>query len=166
MEDAWLGKATERIFFPMLKMVVPEIMDYNLPVEGGFHNIALVSIKKRFPGHARKVMNALWGLGQMMVMKTIVIVDEDVDVQNPQEVLWKALAHIDPQRDIQFTLGPVDILDHASREFGFGSKMGIDATRKRPEEGFTRRWPEVQVMTPEVTQRIDEIWESLGINLK
>ena len=164
MEDAWLGKATERIFFPMLKMVVPEIVDYNLPVEGGFHNIAIVSIKKRYPGHARKVMNALWGLGQMMVMKTIIIVDEDVDVQNPGEVLWKSLAHIDPERDIQFSLGPVDILDHASREFGFGSKMGIDATRKRPEEGFTRRWPEVQVMSQEVKQRVDEIWDKLGID--
>lgn len=163
MEDAWLGKATERIFLPMLKMVVPEIVDYNLPIEGGFHNLAIVSIKKRYAGHARKVMNALWGLGQMMVTKCIVIVDHDVDVQNPREVLWKTLAHIDPERDILFTLGPVDILDHASRSFGFGSKMGIDATRKLPDEGFSRRWPQQQVMSPEVKKHIDEIWDKLGI---
>jgi 4-hydroxy-3-polyprenylbenzoate decarboxylase len=166
MEDAWLGKATERIFLPMLKMVVPEVVDYDLPVEGGFHNLAIVAIRKRFPGHARKVMNALWGLGQMMVSKVIVIVDHDVDVHNPRDVLWKTLAHIDPERDITFTLGPVDILDHASRQFGFGSKMGIDATRKLPAEGFTRRWPEVQEMCSEVKSRIDNIWDRLGIRLK
>jgi 4-hydroxy-3-polyprenylbenzoate decarboxylase len=166
MEDAYLAKATERIFLPMLKLIVPEVVDYNLPVEGGFHNIAIVSIKKRYAGHARKVMNALWGLGQMMVMKTLVIVDEEVNVHDYQEVLWKALAHIDPERDIQFTLGPVDILDHASREFGFGSKMGIDATRKRPEEGFHRRWPEVQEMTPEVVARVDQLWSKLGLEKK
>lgn len=166
MEDAWLGKATERIFLPMLQMVVPEVVDYNLPVEGGFHNLALVAIKKRYAGHARKVMNALWGLGQMMVTKCIVIVDHDVNVHNPREVLWKALAHIDPERDTQFSIGPVDILDHASRNFGFGSKMGIDATCKWPDEGFDRRWPDQQIMDPDVKKRIDEIWEKLGIKLK
>lgn len=165
MEDAFLGLATERIFRPLLKMVVPEVIDYHLPIEGGFHNLAIVSIRKRYAGHARKVMNALWGLGQMMVEKVIVVVDEDVDVHNPREVLWKVLAAIDPERDIQFTLGPVDILDHASRAFGFGSKMGIDATRKWPEEGFTRRWPEIQVMDEETKRRVDALWKNLGITL-
>jgi 4-hydroxy-3-polyprenylbenzoate decarboxylase len=166
MEDAWLGKATERIFLPLLKMIVPEVVDYNLPVEGGFHNLAIVSIKKRFAGHARKVMNALWGLGQMMVSKCIIIVDDDVDVHNYQEVAWKVMASIDPERDMQFTMGPVDILDHASREFGFGSKVGIDATKKWKDEGFTRRWPEIQLMTESVKKRVDELWPGLGIHLK
>jgi len=165
MEDAWLGKATERIFLPLLKMVVPEIVDIELPVEGGFHNLAIVAIDKRYPGHARKVMHALWGLGQMMVTKVIVVVDADCDVHNPRETLWKALAHIDPERDIEFNLGPVDILDHASRAFGYGSRVGVDATRKLPEEGFARRWPDELKMTPEVKRRIDEIWESLDLDL-
>lgn len=166
MEDAWLGKATERIFLPLLKMVVPEVIDYNLPVEGGFHNMAIVSINKRYAGHARKVMNALWGLGQMMVCKVLIIVDADVDVHDYQDVAWKVLASIDPERDMQMTIGPVDILDHASRSFGFGSKVGIDATRKWKDEGFSRRWPNVQVMDEEVKQRVDAIWNRLGISLK
>ena len=165
MEDAWLGKATERIFLPLLKLIVPEIVDINLPVEGGFHNLALVSIKKRYPGHARKVMHALWGLGQMMNTKVIVILDADCDVQNPHEVLWKALAHIDPERDVEFNIGPVDILDHASRAFGFGSRVGVDATRKLREEGFARRWPGELKIPDEVKRRVDEIWDSLGIEL-
>jgi 4-hydroxy-3-polyprenylbenzoate decarboxylase len=163
MEDAFLGKATERIFLPLLKMVVPEILDVELPVEGGFHNLAIVSIKKRYAGQARKVMHALWGLGQMMVTKVIVVVDAEVDVHNPREVLWKALAQIDPERDMVFSLGPVDILDHASREFGYGSRLGVDATRKLPEEGFRRRWPEELRMTPEVKRRVEDICKALGI---
>ncbi len=163
MEDAWLGKATERLFLPLIKMVLPEIIDYNLPVEGAFHNLALVRIKKRYPGHAYKVMSALWGLGQMMFTKVIIVVDEDVDVQSPAEVVWRTLANIDPQRDVLFSRGPMDVLDHASIGPSFGSKMGIDATRKWPEEGFTREWPDVIEMSKEVKQKIDRIWKDLGI---
>jgi 4-hydroxy-3-polyprenylbenzoate decarboxylase len=165
MEDAFFGKATERIFLPLLKLIVPEIVDVELPVEGGFHNLAIVAIDKRYAGHARKVMHALWGLGQMMVTKVIVVVDADCDIHNPREVLWKALANIDPERDIEFNLGPVDILDHASRAFGFGSRMGVDATRKLPEEGFARRWPEELKMSGEIKQRVDALWKSLGLEV-
>lgn len=163
MEDAYLGKATERLFLPLVKVVAPEIIDYNLPVEGAFHNMALIRIKKRYPGHAYKIMHALWGLGQMMFTKVIVMVDEDVDVQNPGEVLWRTLANIDPERDITFVKGPVDVLDHASSGPAFGTKMGIDGTRKWPEEGFTREWPPVIRMTTDVKERVDAIWNKLGI---
>lgn len=163
MEDQWLGKATERIFFPLIRMVLPEIIDYNLPVEGVFHNLALVRIRKRFPGHAQKVMSAIWGLGQMMLTKCIIVVDEDVDVQKPGEVVWRVLANIDPERDIMFARGPVDVLDHASPAMAFGSKMGIDATRKLPEEGFLREWPDVLRTTDSVSRRVDEIWSRLGL---
>ncbi len=163
MEDAYLGKATERLFLPLVKVVAPEIIDYNLPVEGAFHNMALVRIKKRYPGHAYKIMHALWGLGQMMFTKVIVVVDEDVDVQKPGEVLWRTLANIDPQRDITFVKGPVDVLDHASTGAAFGSKMGIDGTRKWPEEGFTREWPPLIVMSDDIKRKVDGIWNQLGI---
>jgi 4-hydroxy-3-polyprenylbenzoate decarboxylase len=163
MEDAYLGKATERLFLPLVKMVLPEVIDYNLPVEGAFHNLALVRIKKRYPGHAYKVMHSLWGLGQMMMTKVIIVVDEDVDVQNPVEVVWRTLANIDPQRDIAFVKGPVDDLDHASVAPAFGSKMGIDATKKYPEEGFSREWPPLIEMSDEVKKKIDRIWGKLGI---
>jgi len=123
----------------------------------------LVSIRKSYPGHARKVMHAVWGLGQAMFSKVIVVVDEDVDVQNASEVAWKALNNIDPQRDIEFVTGPVDSLDHASRLPDFGSKMGVDATRKWSEEGFTRRWPEVIRMDEEVKRRVDELWKKAGL---
>lgn len=163
MEDGWLGKATERIFLPLVRLFVPEVIDYNLPVEGVFHNLCIVKIRKRYPGHAQKVMNALWGLGQMMFTKIIVVVDEWVDVQNLSEVLWVVANNIDPERDVLFTRGPVDVLDHASRAAGFGSKMGIDATRKMPEEGFSRRWPPVIEMSPEVKARVDALWGRLGL---
>ncbi|HEY3333118.1 MAG TPA: menaquinone biosynthesis decarboxylase [Capsulimonadaceae bacterium] len=163
MEDHWLGKATERIFFPLVKMILPEIIDYNLPVEGAFHNLALVRIRKRYPGHAYKVMSALWGLGQMMFTKCIIVVDEDVDVQNPGEVVWRVLANIDPQRDTMFSRGPIDVLDHASPTMAFGSKMGIDATRKWPEEGFAREWPDVLTMSDDVKKRVDALWPKLGL---
>jgi len=163
MEDGWLGKATERIFLPLIRMVVPEILDYNLPVEGVFHNLALVKIRKRYPGHARKVMNAIWGLGQMMFTKCIIVVDEDVDILNAAEVVWRTLANIDPQRDIMFVQGPVDVLDHASPYMAYGSKMGIDATLKWPEEGFDREWPEVLSIPDEVKRRIDSLWPRLGL---
>ncbi len=163
MEDAWLGKATERLFLPLVRLFVPEVVDYNLPPEACFHNLCIVSIKKRYPGHAQKVMHALWGLGQMMFSKVIIVVDEWVDVQNLSEVLWLATNNIDPERDITFVKGPIDVLDHASRAMGFGSKMGIDATKKLPEEGFTRPWPPVIEMSPEVKRRVDTLWHELGL---
>ncbi|MDE3197308.1 MAG: menaquinone biosynthesis decarboxylase, partial [Acidobacteriota bacterium] len=142
MEDFYMGKAIERIFLPLMRMQIPEVRDMCMPAEGVFHNLMLISIRKSYPGHARKVMSAIWGLGQAMFTKCIVVVDEDVDVQNYSEVAWRALNNIDPERDVQFTMGPIDSLDHASRLVNYGSKMGIDATRKWPGEGFTREWPE------------------------
>jgi len=164
MEDAWLGKATERIFLPLIKLMVPEIVDINLPVEACFHNLAIVSIKKRYPGHAFKVMNALWGLGQLMFTKIIIVLDDDVNVHDMYEVIWRFTNNIDPERDMLVTRGPIDVLDHASRMLGYGSKIGFDATRKWPSEGFTREWPEVIQMSPEVKQRIDQIWQQLGLD--
>jgi 4-hydroxy-3-polyprenylbenzoate decarboxylase len=163
MEDYWMGKAIERIFLPLMRLQLPEVRDMSLPAEGVFHNLMLISIRKSYPGHARKVMHAIWGLGQAMFSKVIVVVDEDVDVRNHSEVAWKALNNIDPQRDIEFVLGPVDSLDHASRLPDFGSKMGIDATRKWPQEGFTRRWPDVITMTPDVKSRVDHLWKQAGL---
>ncbi|MDP9053942.1 MAG: UbiD family decarboxylase, partial [Acidobacteriota bacterium] len=163
MEDFYMGKAIERIFLPLMRMQIPEVRDMCMPAEGIFHNIMLISIRKSYPGHARKVMSAIWGLGQAMFTKCIVVVDEDVDVQNVSEVAWRALNNIDPERDIQFTMGPVDSLDHASRLVNYGSKMGVDATRKWPGEGFTRPWPEVLKMAPNVKQRVDELWKKAGL---
>ena len=163
MEDYYMGKAVERIFLPLMRLQLPEIRDICMPAEGIFHNLMLVSMRKSYPGHARKVMSAIWGLGQAMFTKCIVIVDEDVDVQNVREVAWKALNNIDPERDVQFILGPVDSLDHASRLPNFGSKMGIDATRKWAGEGFTRPWPGVIRMSSDVKQRVDELWKRAGL---
>jgi len=163
VEDAYLGGATERIFLPLIRMTLPEIVDYHMPPEGIFHNLVLVSIRKQYPGHAFKVMNGLWGAGLMSLAKVIVIVDEDIDVHNPQEVWWFALNNIDPERDTRFTLGPMDDLDHAARGPAFGSKMGIDGTRKWAEEGVTRNqpWPEVARMAPEVKARMASVWERI-----
>ena len=163
MEDFYMGKAIERIFLPLMRLQLPEVRDIAMPAEGIFHNLILVSIRKSYPGHARKVMHAIWGLGQAMFSKCIVVVDEDVDLQNVSEVAWKALNNIDPERDIQFVLGPVDSLDHASRLANYGSKMGVDATRKWPEEGFTRPWPGVIRMSEEVRRRVDELWKRAGL---
>jgi len=163
MEDGWMGKAIERIFLPLMKLTIPELVDINLPVEGIFHNLMIVSIRKSYPGQARKVMNAVWSLGQAMFTKCIVVVDEDVNVQDAGEVILKALNHIDPERDIQFTLGPVDSLDHASRLPNYGSKMGIDATRKWPAEGFTRPWPDEIRMDERTKQLVDKKWRELGL---
>jgi 4-hydroxy-3-polyprenylbenzoate decarboxylase len=163
MEDAYMGKAVERIFLPLMKLTLPEIVDVNLPVEGVFHNLMLVSIKKSYPGHARKVMNGIWSMGQAMSTKCIIVVDEDTNVQDVGEVVWKVLNNIDPERDIQFTLGPVDSLDHSSRLPDFGSKMGIDATRKWPSEGFTRPWPNEVTNSAKVKARVDQFWKDLGI---
>ena len=159
-----MGKAVERIFLPLMKMTIPELVDVNLPIEGVFHNLMIVSIRKSYPGQARKVMNAIWSLGQAMLTKCIVVVDDDCDVQDIREVVLRAFNNIDPERDIQFTLGPVDSLDHASRLPDFGSKMGVDATRKWPSEGFTRPWPDEITMSREVKERVDRMWKSLGID--
>ncbi|MBV8833303.1 MAG: menaquinone biosynthesis decarboxylase [Acidobacteriaceae bacterium] len=164
MEDFFMGKAIERIFLPLMRTQLPEVRDICMPAEGVFHNLVLVSIRKSYPGHARKVMHAIWGLGQAMFSKCIVVVDEDVDVQNVAETAWKALNNIDPQRDIEFVTGPVDSLDHSSRLSNFGSKMGVDATTKWPSEGFTRRWPNVITMSPEVISRVDELWKRAGLD--
>jgi 4-hydroxy-3-polyprenylbenzoate decarboxylase len=166
MEDGFLGEAVERLFLPLVKKTIPEIVDMHLPVEGVFHNLMIVSIDKRFPGHARKTMHAIWGTGQMMFTKVIVVVDSDVDLRDPRRLLWKALAAIDPERDIEFVHGPVDELDHAAPIPCLGSKMGIDATRKWKEEGFERRWPDEIRMSPEVRARIDALWPTLGIGSK
>ncbi|HZT39408.1 MAG TPA: menaquinone biosynthesis decarboxylase [Bryobacteraceae bacterium] len=163
MEDFYMGKAIERIFLPLLRLQLPEIRDICMPAEGVFHNLMLVSIRKSYPMHARKVMHAIWGLGQAMFTKCIIVVDEDVDVQDVREVAWKALNNIDPQRDIEFVIGPVDSLDHASRLPNVGSKMGVDATRKWETEGFRRPWPKVIRMDPEVKRRVDALWKRAGL---
>lgn len=163
MEDYYMGRAIERIFLPLMRMQIPEICDIAMPPEGVVHNLMLVSIRKSYPGQARKVMHAIWGLGQAMFTKVIVVVDEDVDVQNFSEVAWRALGNIDPERDIEFVHGPVDTLDHASRLPDYGSKMGIDATRKWASEGFTRRWPDVIMMPEEVKRKVDQLWKRAGL---
>ena len=165
MEDGFLGEAVERLFLPLVRKTIPEIVDMWLPVHGIFHNLMIVSIDKRYPGHARKTMHAIWGTGQMMFSKTIVVVDADVPLRDGPELLWRALTAIDPERDIEFVHGPVDELDFASRLPCYGSKMGIDATRKWKEEGFLRPWPDEIVMSAEIRKRVDELWPSLGIRL-
>ena len=164
-EDAYMGKAVERIFLPLMRLNIPELVDINMPIEGVFHNLMIVSIRKSYPGQARKVMNAVWSLGQAMFTKCIVVVDEDVDVQNLADVALKVFNHIDPERDIQFTLGPVDSLDHASRLPDFGSKMGIDATRKWASEGFTRPWPDEIAMDAKTKALVDAKWNALAKEL-
>ncbi|MFZ0952318.1 MAG: UbiD family decarboxylase [Candidatus Sulfotelmatobacter sp.] len=165
MEDAYMGKAVERVFLPLMRLTIPELIDINLPIEGVFHNLMIVSIRKSYPGQARKVMNAIWSLGQAMFTKVIIVVDEDVDVQDLADVTLKVLNHIDPERDIQFTLGPIDSLDHASRLANYGSKMGIDATRKWPTEGFTRPWPDEIVMDTKTKALVDNKWKALAKEL-
>lgn len=163
MEDAYLGKTTERLFLPLLRVTLPEIVDMNLPVHGVFHNLALISIKKEYPAHARKVMHALWGLGQMMFTKTLIVVDHDVNLHDLAEVTWVVGNNIDPRRDIVFVEGPVDVLDHAAPTLGYGSKFGIDATRKWRSEGFEREWPGAIVMDEKTKKYIDSIWQKLGL---
>ena len=165
MEDAWLGKATERLFLPLLQMVVPEVVDMNLPVEGGFHNLAIVSIKKAYPGHAKKVMNALWGLGHMMMLtRLLVIVDDDVDVQDPRAVAWFVLNNLDAQHDVVLMPGPVDDLDHGSYTPALGMKIGVDATRKTAAEGYTREWPPDMVMDEKTRALVSERWKAYGLD--
>ena len=164
MEDAWMGKAVERIFLPLMQLTLPEIVDVNLPSAGVFHNLMIVSISKSYAGHARKVMSGIWAMGQAMFTKCVIVVDEDCDVQDLNEVTLRTANNIDPERDIQFTLGPVDTLDHASRLPNYGSKMGIDATRKWAAEGFTRQWPPMLAMPDEVKTKVDKMWSKLKIS--
>lgn len=164
MEDAWLGKATERLFLPLLRMMFPEVVDMNLPVEGAFHNLVLVSIKKQYPFHASRIAHGLWGAGQMSFSKVICVVDDDVDVQNTAEVAWRLLANLDPKRDVSFVDGPVDQLDHGANQALWGGKVAIDGTRKWPEEGYQREWPEVARQSEAVKARVDAIWSELGID--
>src|SRR5438132_13014416 len=163
-EDAWLGKATERIFLPAIRMTVPEIVDYDLPIAGAFHNCCIVSIRKAFPGHAQKVMHAIWGLGMLSLTKAIVVVDAHVNVHDYAEVMFYAGANVDPKRDVLITEGPLDHLDHAPTLQFVGGKLGIDATAKWPEEG-ARPWPEEIEMSPEVRALVDRRWAEYGIDL-
>ncbi len=163
MEDCFMGEAIGRILLPAVRRNMPEIVDIHMPFEGVFHNMMIVSIRKRYPGHARKIMHGIWGMGQMAFTKVIVVVDEDVPVRDVSYSAWKALNSIDPKRDIEFVQGPVDELDHAAPAPRYGSKMGIDATRKLPEEGFARPWPDEIEMSAEVRGLVDEKWESYGI---
>jgi 4-hydroxy-3-polyprenylbenzoate decarboxylase len=164
MEDAWLGKATERLFLPMLRLLFPEVVDMNLPVEGAFHNLVLISIKKQYPFHAARLAHGLWGAGQMTFSKVICVVDEDIDVQNLAEVAWRLLANLDPKRDLAFVDGPIDQLDHGASQALWGSKVCIDGTRKWSEEGYARQWPEPCRMSADVLGRVDAIWSELGID--
>jgi 4-hydroxy-3-polyprenylbenzoate decarboxylase len=162
MEDFYLGKASERVFLPLIRKTLPEIVDMHFPAAGIFHNLVLVSIDKRYPGHARKIMSAFWGLGQLMFSKCIVVVDKDVNVQDEAEVAWITGTHVDPSRDIAIVTGPVDDLDEAAIAPAFGGKMGIDATRKWPAEGYAGTWPARLVTTPAAAARADAVWRALS----
>jgi len=164
MEDAWFGKATERLFLPLLQMVLPEVVDMNLPVEGGFHNLAIVSIRKQYPGHAKKVMNALWGLGHMMMLtRVLIVVDADIDVHDPRAVAWFVLNNLAPERDVVTMPGPVDDLDHGSYSVAYGTKLGIDATRKDAAEGYARTWPPDIVMDERTRAIVSKRWREYGL---
>jgi 4-hydroxy-3-polyprenylbenzoate decarboxylase len=163
MEDSYLGKATERLFLPLMRITLPEVVDMDLPKEGGFHNCVLVSVNKRYPLHARKVMHALWGAGQMQFCKCIVIVDGDVDVHDYAQVAWRVFNNVDWRRDVLVAEGPLDVLDHSSPQPLWGGKIGIDAATKGPGEGHDREWPPDVEMSAEVKARVDELWPSLGL---
>jgi 4-hydroxy-3-polyprenylbenzoate decarboxylase len=162
MEDCYMAKATERIFLPMIKVLVPELVDMVLPMEGVFHNCALVSIDKKFPGQAKKVINLLWGLGQMASTKYIIVFDADMDLNDSKAVVWKLLSNADPKRDVLFSEGPLDALDHSAPYANFGGKMGIDATRKTREEGMGRDWPDEIEMSEDVVALVDKRWKEYG----
>ena len=161
-EDAWLGKATERIFLPAVRMTVPEVVDYDLPVAGAFHNCVIVSIRKAFPGHAKKVMHAIWGLGMLSLSKSVVVVDQHVNVHDYEEVFFYVGANVDPARDVILTEGPLDHLDHAPTLQFIGGKLGIDATAKGPAEG-AREWPPEIQMSPDVSELVTRRWSEYGI---
>lgn len=163
-EDYWMGKVTERVFLPLIRLILPEVVDVNMPAEGIFHNLVLVSMKKEYPGHARKVMYGLWGLGLLSLTKVIVVVDDFVDVQNPSEVAWRVANNINPATDLVLVDGPIDDLDVASPTPRFGSKVGIDATRKGPQEGYHRDWPPDIEMSSEIRERVSARWAELGLD--
>ena len=163
MEDAYLGKATERLFLPLMKLTLPELVDWDLPKEGGFHNCVLVAIEKQYPLQARKVMHSLWGTGQMQFSKCIVVVDADVDVHDYAKVAWRVLNNVDWKRDVMMGEGPLDVLDHSAPQPLWGGKIGIDATRKGLDEGHAREWPSDVEMAPEVKARVDALWSRLGL---
>jgi 4-hydroxy-3-polyprenylbenzoate decarboxylase len=162
-EDYWLGKATERIFLPVMKLMLPEIVDINMPAEGIFHNLVIVSIRKRYPGQARKVMTAFWGMGLMMLAKTIVVVSEHVDVHDLSEVAWRATGNIDPKRDLVILEGPMDDLDHAALRHRYGGKLGIDATEKGPLDELGQPWPEEIRMTDAIRAQVSRRWKDYGL---
>lgn len=166
MEDCYMGKAIERIFLPLIKKQLPEIVDIHLPWEGCFHNMLIVSIRKSYPEQAKKVMSAIWGLGQMMFSKCIIVLDHDANIQDLREVAWRTTNNVDPKRDIIFNEGPVDELDHSASYDFFGSKMGMDATRKSEAEGMKRPWPEDIVMSEEIKKRVTERWKEYGLDGK
>lgn len=163
MEDCFLAKATERIFLPLLQQTLPEILDINFPLEGVFHDCVMVSIKKTYPQQAKKVMHAIWGMGQMMFTKMIIVVDEHVDVQKEKEVWWRVFNNIDAKHDIVMVEGPLDALDHSSPMAKWGTKIGIDATKTWPEEGHTREWPDEINMSDDIKKLVDAKWQELGL---
>lgn len=163
-EDCYMAYATERIFLPLLKFQLPEVVDMHLPMEGVFHNCVIVSIKKSFPGHAQKIMSSLWGMGQMMFAKFIIVVDDDVNVENVSEVMWKVFNNVDPRRDTMIVDGPLEVLDHSAPRPLFGSKMGIDATRKWQSEGHPREWPKDIEMSKEVIEMVEKKWSEYGLD--
>ncbi|MEX2147354.1 MAG: menaquinone biosynthesis decarboxylase [Candidatus Rokuibacteriota bacterium] len=162
-EDYWLGKATERLFLPIIRLMLPEVIDMNMPAEGVFHNLVIVSIRKRYPGHARKVMTALWGMGLMMLAKTIVVVSEHVNVHDLSEVAWRATGNIDPKRDLLLIEGPMDDLDHAALRHRYGGKLGVDATEKGPMDDVAQAWPDEIVMTDDIRERVSRRWKDYGL---
>ncbi|OLC32722.1 MAG: menaquinone biosynthesis decarboxylase [Candidatus Rokubacteria bacterium 13_1_40CM_4_69_5] len=161
-EDYWLGKATERLFLPIIKMMLPEVVDLNMPAEGVFHNLVIVSIKKRYPGHARKVMMALWGMGLMALAKTIVVVSDHVNIHDLSEVAWRATGNIDPRRDLMILEGPMDDLDHAALRHRYGGKLGVDATEKGPLDDIVQPWPDEIVMSEEIREQVMRRWKDYG----
>jgi 4-hydroxy-3-polyprenylbenzoate decarboxylase len=163
MEDCYMAKATERIFLPAIRAVMPEVIDYDLPLEGVFHNCAIFQIKKEFAGQAFRVMDFAWSMGQMMFTKYVIVVDADVDCHDYSQVAWRCFNNVDPSRDILISKGPLDRLDHSSNYASFGYKMGIDATKPLPNEGYERDWPDALEMSPEVKERVDSIWDELGL---
>lgn len=164
MEDYWMGKVTERVFLPAIRQVLPEVVDINMPAEGVFHNLVIVSVKKEYPGQARKVMYGLWGLGLMSLAKAIIVVDHFVNVHDLSEVAWRVTNNIDPANDLVIVSGPVDDLDHASPTPRFGSKVGVDATQKTSQEGRRREWPPDIIMNAEIKALVDRKWRQYGIN--
>jgi 4-hydroxy-3-polyprenylbenzoate decarboxylase len=163
MEDYWMGKATERLFLPLLKLFLGEVVDYNMPAEGVFHNLVIVSIKKRFPGHPQKAMFGIWGLGLMMLTKAIIVVDADVNVHDLRDVMWRVLGNVDWKRDVTIVDGAVDQLDHSARRDSFGGKIGIDATAKSLQDGHPRGWPAEIEMDAAVKELVDQRWKEYGL---